>query len=89
MKLFRVPDAPSTERRDPASRRALVDRVRTEFSEMPGERLTCAQARRLFAMRPDICERVLAELEREGVLIRGIDGRYGSLRDSTLVARWG
>ena len=87
MQLLAVLSAPSKERRDPASRRALVDRVRTEFSEMPGERLTCRQAQRLFAMRPDVCERVLAALEREGVLTRGIDGRYGSSRDSALVAR--
>jgi hypothetical protein len=87
MQLLTALSAPSKERRNSAARRALVDRVRTEFSEMPGERLTSAQAQRLFAMRPDICERVLAALEREGVLTRGIDGRYGSRRDSALVAR--
>ena len=89
MRLFGVATAPANERRNAASRRALIDRVRTEFEEMPGERLTVAQARRLFAMRPDICERVLTALEREGVLVRGGDGRYGSVRDSALVARRG
>ena len=88
MQLFRVATAPANERRNVASRRALIDRVRTEFAEMPGERLTCAQARRLFSLRPDICERVLAALVREGVLVRGFDGRYGSSRDSALIARW-
>ena len=88
MRLFPVATAPANERRNAASRRALVDRVRTEFTEMPGERLTCAQAQRLFALRPDICERVLAALVREGVLVRGFDGRYGSRRDSALIARW-
>ena len=87
MQLFPVLSAPPKERRDAAARRALVDRVRTEFNEMPGERLTCRQAQRLFALRSDICERVLAALEREGVLARGIDGRYGSRRDCALVAR--
>jgi hypothetical protein len=82
--------APATapaERRDQVSRRALIDRVRAEFIEMPGARLTCAQAQRLFAMRVDICERVFATLEQQGFLVRGIDGRYGSRRGSVLLAR--
>ena len=87
MRTVCAPIPAATERRDFIARRALVNRVRTEFAEMPGERLTRTQAQRLFAMRPDICARVLATLEREGVLICGSDGRYGSRRDSALVAR--
>ena len=77
----------ATDRRDPASRLALLRRVRSEFSEMPGLRLTRAQAVRLFAVRPDICERVLSTLEREGVLACGIDGRYGARGERPLLAR--
>ena len=73
------PDPPFTatpERRDYRSREALLQRVRGEFMEMPCLRLTRGQAQRLFALRPDICERVLAALIREQTLTCGSDGRY-------------
>jgi hypothetical protein len=54
----------------------LLDRIRGEFREMPCLRLTCPQARRLFAMRADVCDRVLATLVAEGTLVRGGDGRF-------------
>jgi len=55
-------------RRDPERRKALVRRVRQEFLDMPGLRLTPNQALRLFGLRADVCERVLAELVRDGFL---------------------
>ena len=58
-----------------------IQRVRAEFTEMPGLRLTLAQARRLFALRTDICERVLNTLAAAGVVVRAPDGRY-SRRDA-------
>jgi hypothetical protein len=64
------------DRRNPESRVRLLDRIRGEFREMPCLRLTCPQARRLFAMRADVCDRVLATLVAEGMLVRGDDGRY-------------
>ena len=69
------------ERRDLRSRELLLQRVRAEFTEMPGLRLTLAQARRLFALRTDICERVLNTLAAAGVVVRAPDGRY-SRRDA-------
>ena len=67
---------PLAERRDVVVRAQLVRRVRGEFAEMPGLRLTCAQACRLFALRRDICERVFAALVDDGTLSRDADGRF-------------
>ena len=65
------------DRRNHPQREALVRRIAGEFTEMPCLRLTPAQARRLFALRADICDRILAALVREGVLIFDHNGRYG------------
>jgi hypothetical protein len=40
----------------------LLRRVQAEFLEMPGLRLTRAQARRLWALDDTLCEAVLAAL---------------------------
>jgi hypothetical protein len=68
-------------RRDEHSRAQLLQRIRSEFEEMPCLRLTAAQARRLFGLRADISDRVLQALVREGTLTRGGDERY-KLRDA-------
>lgn len=41
---------------------AMVRRVRTEFLEMPGLRLTFAQAMRLWGLDADDCQRVIDAL---------------------------
>jgi hypothetical protein len=41
---------------------AMVRRVRLEFLEMPGLRLTFAQAMRLWGLSEGECERVIATL---------------------------
>lgn len=64
------------DRRDPRSRELLLGRVRAEFQEMPCLRLTRPQAQRLFGLRVDICERVLATLVRQHEIFLGSDGRY-------------
>ena len=43
---------------------------------MPGLRLTPSQVQRLFGLRPDICERVLAALLRDGTLACDREARY-------------
>jgi hypothetical protein len=53
-----------------------VRRVRAEFFEMPGMHLTLVQAQRLFGLPGDICQRVLAELMREGFLCRARNGMF-------------
>lgn len=64
------------ERRDRHAREALLKRVRREFEEMPGLRLTRRQAERLFGLRGDICARILATLVTDGLLVRSADGAY-------------
>jgi hypothetical protein len=64
------------DRRNAASRKALVRRVLVEFEEMPGMRLTQAQAQRLFGLRTDICARVLVDLVEETALRRDSNGAY-------------
>lgn len=41
---------------------AVVDRVRGEFNEMPGLRLTRDQAARLWGLDPPACDEVLNRL---------------------------
>ena len=45
-----LPAARGAERRDIAQREALVQRLIAEFDEMPGLRLSLAQASRLFGV---------------------------------------
>jgi hypothetical protein len=60
---------PSTgDRRCPTTRDALLQRVSAEFQEMPCMRLTAGQARRLFGLRSDVCQRILTTLVRQGTL---------------------
>ncbi len=70
---------PILDRRNYATRQSLLVRILGEFSEMPCLRLTRDQARRLFGLRPDVCDRVLATLVQEGTLVCGPDGRYGTI----------
>jgi len=46
----------------------LVDRVRSEFIEMPGLRLTPAQAARLWGVDDASCHHVIAALVRAAFL---------------------
>lgn len=66
------------DRRDSDSRNRLLQRIRSEFAEMPGLRLTREQAIRLWSMPADACDRIFAELEQAGYLRRLSDGAYGS-----------
>jgi len=50
--------------------------VRGEFTEMPGLRLTRAQAQRLWAMDPAACDAVLDALVDAGFLRRTREGVY-------------
>jgi hypothetical protein len=46
----------------------LTRRIRAEFGEMPGLKLTLPQAARLFNLERERCERVLGALVDEGEL---------------------
>jgi hypothetical protein len=73
------------ERRHQPSRDALVTRVTAEFQEMPCLRLTGGQAQRLFDLRSDVCQRLLATLVREGTLSCDPEQRY-RLNDARISA---
>jgi hypothetical protein len=60
-----------------ATDESLLSRIRREFLEMPGLRLTHAQARRLWNIDGDTCERLLARLVHTKFLMHHHDGRYG------------
>jgi hypothetical protein len=53
---------------------SLVQRVRSEFSEMPGLRLTPAQAGRLLGLDPASCQKVLNVLVQSAFLRWTADG---------------
>ena len=48
----------------------LLDRIRGEYREMPGLRLTLAQACRLWQLDAETCEAVLRRLIEERFLVR-------------------
>ncbi len=54
----------------------LAQRVKREYLEMPGLRLTIRQAARLWAIEPIDCERLLDALVEARFLIRTTDGKY-------------
>jgi hypothetical protein len=64
------------ERRNAASREAALRRVWLEYGEMPGLRLTLAQACRLFDLPGDVCARILEGLVDAGYLGRDENCAY-------------
>jgi hypothetical protein len=56
--------------------RKLVQRIREEFEEAPGLRLTSSEGARFWGLDLATCERVLTELLATGFLARGSDTRY-------------
>ena len=54
----------------------VAERIRAEFNELPGLRLTRAQVRRLCSVDLRTCEQVLADLEREGFLSCDNQGQF-------------
>lgn len=63
------------------SHNALVNRLRAEFLEMPGLRLTSQQAQRLCGVEGGICQRVLDTLVEMKFLCLKRDGTYARLSD--------
>ncbi len=55
---------------------SLVARVRGEYREMPGLRLTVAQACRLWQVDASTCETLLEQLVREAFLYKTDNGAY-------------
>jgi hypothetical protein len=63
----------------------LVRRIRGEFLEMPGLRLTEPQAQRLWSLDPASCRAVLGSLVDTGFLTQTRDGAF--VRDSEFARR--
>jgi hypothetical protein len=59
----------------------MLQRISGEYLEMPGLRLTCAQAQRLFHLDAQACADLFAELVRVRFLARTPDGRYARVSD--------
>jgi hypothetical protein len=56
-----------------------IGRLRAEYLEMPGLRLTVAQAQRLCGVEPTMCQAILDALVDAKVLYRESDGQYARL----------
>jgi Fic family protein len=67
---------------------ASIDNIRRricgEYLEMPGLRLTCAQAQRLWGLDQQTCQTVLESLINDGFLQRRDDGLYARLSDGAV-----
>jgi hypothetical protein len=64
----------------------LLARIRAEYREMPGLRLTLVQACRLWQVDAATCTRVLRALIEEGFLIGRQDGTFIALPTTRLNA---
>ena len=67
----------------------MLRRIQGEFLEMPGLRLTCRQAQRLWNLDQLVCESLLAALvdvrflvESDGVFLQRTDAVGGRLRNA-------
>jgi hypothetical protein len=66
------------------SREQILSRIRSEYLEMPGLKLTCAQAQRLWAMDQQTCSEVLHSLTEDRFLRRRDDGTYARLVEGSM-----
>lgn len=66
----------------------LLLRIKSEFSEMPGLRLTIPQAARLWALDCGVCEAALERLAETRYLRRTGDGAYTLTPESLLACAW-
>ena len=63
------------------TRAQLLRRIKAEYMEMPGLRLTVAQAGRLWGLDPSSCLDVLERLISERFLQRRADGTYSRVAE--------
>jgi hypothetical protein len=67
---------PPAARQRPSHLAPLVQRIEGEYHEMPGLKLTEAQAQRLWNLDPDTCHIVLVTLMQRRFLRRTATGMY-------------
>ena len=68
------------------TRDAMLRRIRGEYLEMPGLRLTRQQAQRLWGLDEPTCAQLLDSLAEAKFLHRKDDGTYGRLTDGAVAA---
>ena len=61
----------------------ILKRIHGEYIEMPGLRLTMAQAQRLCDVEPTLCQRVLGTLVETGFLCVDKNGTYARAADGS------
>jgi hypothetical protein len=59
----------------------IVERVRSEYLEMPGMRLTPQQLQRLCGIGPSVCDAVLESMVASRFLTARPDGTYARASD--------
>lgn len=74
-KIMTTVETPNAGRHDEVIT-SLLHRIRSEFIEMPGLRLTPAQAARLWGMERHTSERILDGLALAGFLSKTREGAY-------------
>ena len=62
----------------------LIARIRAEFLEMPGLRLTEAQARRLWNLEAATCSALLSALVDANFLFKTRDGSFMRVEQATM-----
>jgi hypothetical protein len=62
----------------------LISRIRAEFLEMPGMKLTMQQVQRLCGIESSLCQAVLDALVEERFLSVKPDGSYGRLTEGDI-----
>ena len=62
-----------------------IRRIRSEYLEMPGLRLTCAQGQRLWGLDATVCAEALQSLMESGFLRRTDAGQYVRLTDGMVL----
>jgi hypothetical protein len=62
----------------------ILRRIRAEYLEMPGLRLTLAQAQRLWGLEAHTCLQLLESLTTAGFLVQKDNGTYGRLTDGAV-----
>ena len=67
--------------------RQAFDRIRAEYLEMPGMRLTPTQVQRLSGVDISVCTLVLQDLVRAQFLYMGHDGSYSRAAGERLRTR--
>jgi hypothetical protein len=65
----------------------LLERIRGEFLEMPGLKLTTAQACRLWNLKEERCREALDTLIAEGFLLRTPSGAFIALPSAVKIVK--